>query len=185
MTVAAQKLGVNTGAFKSGCRNAGYESGEWHHTGSHARRTDYYDTVYLAASADFWRGAAADYSPKAAAKLLAKHNVSPLTDAEIAAETAAAVEAALTRISEFLAWFDGPRFVVQKQENYGPDFASRGYKSETKWQAALDYNSAMDMLGVNFDRIHDTQEKAQAWPAGWQERHAKSFPAKPATIALG
>lgn len=190
MTVAATKLGISTKAFKAGCRSAQYESDEWHHTGSHARRTDYYDTTFLAANADFWRGAAREYSAKKAAQILAEHNVSPLSDAELAATTQSEIKAALGRIEKFLAWFDGPRYVVQKLQDNGADFAAIGCQTQTEWKAALDYNSAMDMLGVttgydasrNFKRIHSSPEAAQAWLVAWQELHAKSFPEKPALV---
>jgi hypothetical protein len=186
MTVAAKKLGINPGAFKSGCRAAKYESSEWHHTGSHARRTDYYDTNILAANADFWRGAAHEYSPKAAAKLLSKHGVNPLSDAELAAEKEREISASVARVEAFLALFDGPRFLVQKLEDRGADFAEKGYKAQTKWRSALSYNSAMDMLGVttgydsssNLSKLHSTLEKAQEWLVAWQQRSAKSFPEK-------
>jgi hypothetical protein len=190
MTVAAKKLGISTKAFKAGCRSAKYESSEWHHTGSHARRTDYYDTTTLSTDADFWRGAARQYSDKKAAAILAEHNVSPLRAAELALATQSGIRAALGRVEAFLAWFDGPRYVVQELEDRGPDFAVKGYSSQTAWKAALHYNSAMDMLGVttgydassNFKRIHSTPEAAQAWLAVWQERHAKSFPEKAALV---
>ena len=183
-------MGIPSGAFKAGCRSAKYEIKEWHHTGSHARRTDYYDTTILTADADFWRGVAREYSPKKGAAILAAHNVSPLSDAELAAQTESERNAALARVVAFLAWFDGPRFVVQKFEDRGPDFAAKGYNTQTKWNTALQYNSAMDMLGVttgydassNFARIHATPEAAQAWLAAWQERHAKAFPNKPPLV---
>lgn len=177
MTVAAKHMGISLKAFKSGCRSAKYESAEWHHTGTHARRTDYYDTTVLTANADFWRGAAREYAPKKAAALLAAHNVSCLSDAELAAATESERNAALARVEAFLAWFDGPRFLVQKFEDRGPNFAAKGYKTKTKWKAALHYNSAMYMLGVttgydsssNFARIHSTPEAAQARLVAWQE----------------
>ena len=186
MTVAAKKLGISAKAFKAGCRSAKYESDEWHHTGSHARRTDYYGTTFLAACADFWRGAAHEYSPKAAVKLLEKHGVNPLTDAELAAENEREISASVARVEAFLAWFEGPRFLVQKCEDHGPDFANKGYSVQKEWKAALHYNSAMDMLGVttgydsssNFARIHSTLPKAQEWLEAWQQRSAKSFPDK-------
>lgn len=183
MTIAAKKLGVSTKAFKSGCRSAKYESDEWHHTGSHARRTDYYDTTILAASGDFWRGCAKDYSEKAGAKLLAKHNVNPLTDAEIEVQTKTEIGAALARVNNFIAEY-GERLVVQKQENHGEGWEAKGYKSQFKWKNAMHYNSVMESLGLfvgydadsNWRRIHTTFEAADAYLKGWQERHAKSFP---------
>lgn len=179
LTAAAKKLGISAKAFKAGCRSAKYESDEWHHTGSHARRTDYYDTTFLAACADFWRGAAHEYSPTAAVKLLAKHGVNPLTDAELAAEREREISASVARVEAFLAWFDGPRFLVQQYNSV-----------RQEWEAALAYNSAMHMLGVttgydsasNFARIHSTLETAQQWLEAWQQRSAKSFPDRPPLV---
>lgn len=190
LTIAAKKLGVSSKAFKNGCRNAKYESYEWHHTGSHARRTDYYDTTILRENPDFWRGAAREYGEKKAAEILAAHNVSPLSDAELQATTQSEIQAALERVKAFLEWFEGPRFVVQQCKDHGHDFADKGYNKQTEWKSALHYNSAMDMLGVttgydassNFARIHSTPEAAQAWLEAWQSRHAKSFPDEPGLV---
>lgn len=189
LTIAAKKLGLSAKAFKAGCRSAQYENNEWHHTGSHARRTDYYDIGFLGSDADFWRGAAREYSDKKAAQILKDHNVNPLSDAELAATTQSEIKAALARIEEFLRRFGG-RYVVQKLEDHGADFATKGYTSQTEWKAALLYNSAMDMLGIsmgydapgNFAHIHATPEEAQAWLVSWKERHTKAFPGGPELV---
>jgi hypothetical protein len=182
MTVAAKKLGINVRAFRAGCAAAKYESDEWHHTGSHARRTDYYDTVVLVSNADFWRGAATCYSAIAAAKLLAKHNVSPLTDVELAAEKETAIAAALGNVTDFLTQY-GERFTVQKLRDHGADWQAKGYKAQTEWENGLRYNSAMYRCGCfegydadsNWRRIHETREAAEVFAKNWAERHAKAF----------
>lgn len=158
MTVAAKKLGISSRAFRVGCSSAKYKCHEWHHTGIYARRTDYYDTVALAASAEFWRGAASAYPPKAAAKLLAKHNVSPLTDAELAAAKEAATKEAIANVERFLATY-GSKFVVQINFMDG----------RNGWRQKLRGNSAMSDLGLLSGYDYDnyglpvlTREEAEA-----------------------
>lgn len=134
-TVAAKKLGISTKAFDAGCHVAKYTVSEWHHTGSHARRTDYYDTVALAADANFWRGAANKYAPNRGAALLAAHNVSAWTDAEKNEARQKSIGTALENVRRFLASY-GDKFVVQQS------FMGKGFDKK------LHPNSAMSDLGL-------------------------------------
>jgi hypothetical protein len=102
MSVAAKKLGISAAAFRAGCAAANYTSTEWHHTGRHARRIDYYDTVVLSRNPDFWRGAASKYSDKAAARLLDKHDICPLSDEELKQATDEARNEAIARVCSFI-----------------------------------------------------------------------------------
>lgn len=173
MTVAAKKLGLSIKAFRAGCSAAKYQPTEWHHTGKHARRTDYYDTTILAATADFWRGAAREYGDKKAKEILAAHNVSPLSDAELAAAKESAIREAVANVQNFLDAY-GDKFVVQQ------NFCGNGFEQK------LHPNSAMSDLGLlsGYDyrerglQIYDreTAEKKAAEMTALRAEKAKTDP---------
>lgn len=165
MTVAAKKLGISAPAFRAGCSAAKYEVTEWHHTGSHARRTDYYDTTVLVTNADFWRGAATKYSDKAAAKLLEKHGICPLSDEELAAATEKARDEALANVRSFLADY-GEKYVLV--------YAGDGLEDDGRKNQRFHPNSSMDRLGLftgydgdNNRAAMKTKEEAEAKAAEW------------------
>jgi len=94
-TRAAAELGVSVKAFDAGCAAAEYRSHEWHHVSKYANMVDYFDTVELAESVEFWEGAAACYKSKTKqAELRAK--VPELLEAR-KAERYAAFKARLVR----------------------------------------------------------------------------------------
>lgn len=171
LTVAAKKLGLTARAFRAGCASAKYNCAEWHHTGSYARRTDYYDVAVLAANADFWRGAARKYGAKKAAEILAAHNVNPLSDTELDNAKTAAIKNAVENVERFLGAYTD-KYVVQLD-----------FLDGKGWRQKLRGNSAMTDLGLlsGYDYRERglpvlTREEAESEVARHAANPSKNFP---------